>query len=450
MKRLLLERTDINRLHDMGLLIVCGGQSTRMGRDKAALPWQEGTLLTSLMIRARSFAFSHIVIAGNQPVDLRTLPGELYAMHPLSDRSGRVRLTEEELTAVEPHQIHRLEWVVEEERTLSIYLTADQGEPCGPLGGLAAGLSEGPCDAYLAVSVDMPLFDNFDFGDVTKLRTRLGQKAVECIVPTINGRLEPLGALYSTRCLPVIIKLLRKGERRLRAIYDHCDTEYVDVTDKAYAYKNINTYNEYKAIRALFYNSTRKKPVISVVAKQSKTGKTEVSTRLIDALQKLGYEVGYVKSDGHGFTMDTEGTDTWKADKAGAKAVAIAGPEGYAILSHTGQKTDLMTLAEQLPVDIAVLETRSRGVEPIIEVVTDYPADFENCITPVDNLLSVVYMNGNSDTEYLKVDNESVAASESSEASSKQNSQAVNGVAVYSLADIESLAKWLVTEVFFN
>lgn len=107
-------------------------------------------------------------------------------------------------------------------------------------------------------------------------------------------------------------------------------------------------------------------------------------------------------------------------------------------------------MAEQLPVDIAVLETRSRGVEPIIEVVTDYPADFENCITPVDNLLSVVYMNGNSDTEYLKVDNESVAASESSEASSKQNSQAVNGVAVYSLADIESLAKWLVTEVFFN
>ena len=35
MKRLLVERTDMNQLHDMGLLIVCGGQSTRMGRDKA-------------------------------------------------------------------------------------------------------------------------------------------------------------------------------------------------------------------------------------------------------------------------------------------------------------------------------------------------------------------------------------------------------------------------------
>ena len=101
MKRLLVERTDMNQLHDMGLLIVCGGQSTRMGRDKASLPWQEGTLLTSLMTRARSFAFSHIVIAGNQPVDLRTLPGELYAMHPLSDLSGRVRLSDAELAAVE-------------------------------------------------------------------------------------------------------------------------------------------------------------------------------------------------------------------------------------------------------------------------------------------------------------------------------------------------------------
>lgn len=430
MKRLLVERTDMDQLHDMGLLIVCGGQSTRMGRDKAALPWQEGTLLTSLMTRARSFAFSHIVIAGNQPVDLRTLRGEIYAMHPLSDRSGRVRLTEEELAKVEPHEIHRLEWVCEDERTLSIYLTADQGEPCGPLGGLAAGLSEGTCDVYLAVSVDMPLFDNFDFGDVTKLRTRLGHTAVDCIVPTINGRLEPLGALYSTRCLPAIIKLLRQGERRLRAVFDLCPTEYVDVTDRAYAYKNVNTYNEYKAIRALANNSMRKKPVISVVAKQSKTGKTEVATRLISALQSLGYEVGYVKSDGHGFTMDTEGTDTWKAGAAGAKAVAIAGPEGFAILSHTGEKTDLMALAAQLPVDIVVMETRSRGVEPIIEVVTEYPVDFENCITPVDNLLAVVYMNSNSDE------------------TARQNLQNADGVAVYSLDDIESLAKWLVAEVF--
>ena len=54
-----------------------------------------------------------------------------------------------------------------------------------------------------------------------------------------------------------------------------------------------------------------------------------------------------------------------------------------------------MTLAEQLPVDIVVMETRSRGVEPIIEVVTEAPTNFENCITPVDKLLAVVYMNDN-------------------------------------------------------
>lgn len=431
MKRLLVERTDMNQLHDMGLLIVCGGQSTRMGRDKASLPWQEGTLLTSLMTRARSFAFSHIVIAGNQPVDLRTLPGELYAMHPLSDLSGRVRLSDAELATVEPHDVHRLEWVLENERTLSIFLTADQGEPCGPLGGLAVGLSEGHCDAYLAVSVDMPLFDNFDFGDVTKLRSHLGRTPVDCIVPTINGNLEPLGALYSQRCLPVIIKLLQQGERRLRAIFDHCLTEYVDVSANAYAYKNVNTYNEYKAIRALAYNSTRQKLIISVVASQSKTGKTEVATRLIKALDALGYEVGFVKSDGHGFTMDSEGTDTWKADNAGAKAVAIVGPTGYAILNKTEGPTDLMTLAEQLPVDIVVMETRSRGVEPIIEVVTEAPTNFENCITPVDKLLAVVYMNDN-------------------EAFSQENVLPSDGVAVFSLHDIESLANWLVKEVCFN
>ncbi len=168
-----------------------------------------------------------------------------------------------------------------------------------------------------------------------------------------------------------------------------------------------------------------------MVASQSKTGKTEVATRLIKALDALGYEVGFVKSDGHGFTMDSEGTDTWKADNAGAKAVAIAGPTGYAILNKTEGPTDLMTLAEQLPVDIVVMETRSRGVEPIIEVVTEAPTNFENCITPVDKLLAVVYMNDN-------------------EAFSQENVLPSDGVAVFSLHDIESLANWLVKEVCFN
>ena len=49
-------------------------------------------------------------------------------------------------------------------------------------------------------------------------------------------------------------------------------------------------------------------------------------TRLIKELEQIGFSVGVVKSDKHGFHMDYEGTDTDLAMKAGATAVAIAGP----------------------------------------------------------------------------------------------------------------------------
>ena len=43
--------TDIVRTASLGLVILAGGRSSRMGRDKAALPWRGATLLTDLRLR---------------------------------------------------------------------------------------------------------------------------------------------------------------------------------------------------------------------------------------------------------------------------------------------------------------------------------------------------------------------------------------------------------------
>ena len=66
--------------------------------------------------------------------------------------------------------------------------------------------------------------------------------------------------------------------------------------------------------------------------------------------------------------MDYEGTDTDLAMKAGATAVAIAGPAETAIRIRTEKQSNLYDLVQQLPVDIAILETRSQGIFPIVEV----------------------------------------------------------------------------------
>ncbi|MDY3973152.1 MAG: molybdopterin-guanine dinucleotide biosynthesis protein MobB [Veillonella caviae] len=372
MKRLVLERTDGHHAYRRGVLILSGGKSSRMGQSKADLPWKQGTMLTDLLERARLAEPSDIVVSTNTPLDLRTLQGDLFESHPLSDRKGHKKLCERELASIEPDTTHCLQWVPPEGEPVTIFVVTDKGGSHGPLSGIVSGLEEGRSEVYLAVSIDMPFFENFDFATTSHMLDRLDEAPFDCVVPTLHGRIEPMGALYSKRCIEPIKALLKAEEYHVRALFERVKTEYIAVDDLALDYKNINTPLDYKVAQAKELNRGRKVPLISVCAKESKIGKTTISAALIKALTDKGFEMGYVKSDGHGFTMDREGSDTFQASQAGAKAVAISGPHSYAMLVKHNKKKDIASLAENLSVDLVVLETRSRGVLPIIEVVPNF------------------------------------------------------------------------------
>lgn len=47
--------TKILRPLSLGLIILAGGRSTRMGRDKTALPWRDTDLLTDLLLRSQAY-----------------------------------------------------------------------------------------------------------------------------------------------------------------------------------------------------------------------------------------------------------------------------------------------------------------------------------------------------------------------------------------------------------
>ena len=117
--------------------------------------------------------------------------------------------------------------------------------------------------------------------------------------------------------------------------------------DYGHHLRNVNHIEDYKWARAEAVNANRHVPLISVVAEKRKTGKTTVVTRLIKELEQIGFSVGVVKSDKHGFHMDYEGTDTDLAMKAGATAVAIAGPTETAIRIRTEKQSNLYDLVQQ-------------------------------------------------------------------------------------------------------
>lgn len=147
-------------------VIMAGGQSRRMGRDKAQLLFCGQPLLSYQIDRWKNI-FDDLVIS----VDYQK----------------------------------RFSWV-------SCKMIEDKRKGLGPLAGLEAVMLEAPADRYFITAVDMP------FG-CTDLAIKMSENCSNAdvgIIRRFNGRIEPMFALYSRRCLPYIIQSLDKNEYSFR------------------------------------------------------------------------------------------------------------------------------------------------------------------------------------------------------------------------------------------
>lgn len=94
---------------------------------------------------------------------------------------------------------------------------------------------------------------------------------------------------------------------------------------------------------------------------RSGSGKTVTLEYIISQLSAQGYRIGSIKHVHHkGFTMDKEGTNTWRYAKAGAKVIVAISPEEVAIIKKTElalNELDQMTsLIENEKLDILFIE----------------------------------------------------------------------------------------------
>jgi molybdopterin-guanine dinucleotide biosynthesis protein B len=111
-------------------------------------------------------------------------------------------------------------------------------------------------------------------------------------------------------------------------------------------------------------------PIISVAGWKN-AGKTTVAAGLIAELVDRGIDVAALKH-GHGFRVDSSGTDSWRLRHEGrARRVLMSGPDGMALIGgwSRGERSLGSLVREHLrDADLIVAEGWRHGPWPTIEV----------------------------------------------------------------------------------
>ena len=325
-----------NKMPALSLLILAGGKSSRMKKDKSQLPWQDSTTLTHMLTNSYVYPFKRTVISANRIIEPQELPDFI-----------RKKTKQREHTT---EYIH-----LGDKRRLSV--VSDLYTDCGPLGGMEAAMRLYPSDCWLILAVDLPFFD---FSRVPALLAADASE-YDAVIPVVDGRENPLAALYKGRVYEKIRTALADGDYRVRKIYNK-KAAFIDETPYARQYLNMNTPIAYKEALACAANQSRPVPVVSITAETSGTGKTHLITQVIKELSDQGYKVGYVKSTHHMPSGPKQSSDTDLATRAGAVCTALIpdGPEKKCSIEHA---------AFSMPVDLVLIESRRHGLFPKLLVL---------------------------------------------------------------------------------
>ena len=185
-------------------VILSGGASRRMGRDKATLPYGGSTLLQTLIDRYA--ALGDVGVSVNEAGRF-AFRGAAELPDPFPDG--------------------------------------------GPMNGIIAGFRRTAADALLLTAVDLP------YGDVA-LALRLDAlrgDADACLIRRGVKGIEPLFAVYGRACLAAAEACMAEDRRAMRAMLDRVNVRWVTPGeipefDLDRIFLNVNTPEEYRALHS--------------------------------------------------------------------------------------------------------------------------------------------------------------------------------------------------------
>lgn len=191
-----------------GGIVLCGGQSRRMGQPKALLPWQDTTLLQHLLQQFGGIC-SPVVVATSPDLALPELPP-------------------------------------------AVIVCCDATAYQGPLSGLVRGLDALPTnvEAACVAACDLPFVTPVI---LERLMSLWNRQPCEALVMSDAERWQPLLGIYHRSVLPVARELLATGQRRMFDLLDRVHTvavapeQWLDIDPDRMGLRNLNSPDDYLA-----------------------------------------------------------------------------------------------------------------------------------------------------------------------------------------------------------
>ena len=188
-------------LKSHGAAILCGGQSRRMGFDKAlALRNRDGRPLLAFLAGELAGRFGEVILVTND----------------LDKLSGRAELK-------------------------AYRRAADLHPGAGPAGAIHTALAACPGRALFVMACDLPVID---WPVIDRMRALMDERGADVVVPRHGELREPLYAFYGPGSEPVFRAGLAGGLRKIWAFYPGLKTVYLDLNERDLAsgfLDNLNT-----------------------------------------------------------------------------------------------------------------------------------------------------------------------------------------------------------------
>ena len=323
----------------ISVAILAGGKSSRMGKNKALLTYEGKTFLERLIEEFSDF--DEILVSAREE-----------NQYDLKDSGGKVKLI------------------------------SDENHDKGPLEGIRRVLSEAKNDFVFVCAADMPFLTKAVYEYISEFFC----SDYECYVPLLDGRAEPLCAVYKKSVLKAVENQMKTGDLKLFHLFESVSVKFIPI-EKSFLDKknfvNVNTPEEYAAL---------KKPYIFCVSGIKNSGKTRMILKLIGEIKSRGYTCAVIKHDGHDCFTDAPGTDTARFAQAGALAAGIYSDKRFlfnagalAFGEETVTEERLINQILSLPAlpDFIILEGLKDSDYPKVEVLRSGVSEKSVCKVPV-------------------------------------------------------------------